>query len=215
MNRQSRSYCQVQPRWWTSLSFCLDIVISFNPVVVAPLASAKRRLQYNSAVTGTFTTIDIATTAQYSLLLLQVVLLCSSAVAIQSMLLRTTTPYSIFVATARLLQLCSSGWFGGVGSSEKLWVYLQTTVAVPVFDVLPATMASGDVDLCLVPESPIVLEGPTGCIPHLMKRVRPQNKLHARLLYIVLICCYLLCFSLFLLRCLFEMPSAHVGMTYE
>lgn len=34
-----------------------------------------------------------------------------------------------------------------------------------------ATMASGDVDLCLVPESPIVLEGPSGCIPHLMKRV--------------------------------------------
>lgn len=34
-----------------------------------------------------------------------------------------------------------------------------------------ATMASGDVDLCLVPESPIVLEGPNGCIPHLMKRV--------------------------------------------
>lgn len=36
---------------------------------------------------------------------------------------------------------------------------------------LAATMASGDVDLCLVPESPIVLEGPNGCIPHLMKRV--------------------------------------------
>lgn len=35
-----------------------------------------------------------------------------------------------------------------------------------------ATMASGDVDLCLVPESPIVLDGPKGCLPHLMKRVR-------------------------------------------
>lgn len=38
-----------------------------------------------------------------------------------------------------------------------------------------ATMASGDVDLCLVPESPIVLEGPTGCIPHLMKRVEEKG----------------------------------------
>ncbi|CAN0147665.1 unnamed protein product [Ectocarpus sp. 6 AP-2014] len=38
-----------------------------------------------------------------------------------------------------------------------------------------ATMASGDVDLCLVPESPIVLEGPSGCIPHLMKRVEEKG----------------------------------------
>ncbi|CAM9580231.1 unnamed protein product, partial [Hapterophycus canaliculatus] len=38
-----------------------------------------------------------------------------------------------------------------------------------------ATMASGDVDLCLVPESPIVLEGPNGCIPHLMKRVEERG----------------------------------------
>ncbi|CAN0388968.1 unnamed protein product, partial [Scytosiphon promiscuus] len=38
-----------------------------------------------------------------------------------------------------------------------------------------ATMASGDVDLCLVPESPIVLEGPSGCIPHLMKRVEERG----------------------------------------
>ncbi|CAN0528258.1 unnamed protein product, partial [Ectocarpus sp. 8 AP-2014] len=36
-------------------------------------------------------------------------------------------------------------------------------------------MASGDVDLCLVPESPIVLEGPSGCIPHLMKRVEEKG----------------------------------------
>eukprot|EP00301_Raphidiophrys_heterophryoidea_P017663 c278_g1_i1.p1 GENE.c278_g1_i1~~c278_g1_i1.p1 ORF type:complete len:508 (+),score=115.94 c278_g1_i1:240-1763(+) len=34
-----------------------------------------------------------------------------------------------------------------------------------------ATMSSGDVDLCLVPESPIVLEGEFGCLPHLEKRV--------------------------------------------
>ncbi|CBJ33175.1 pyrophosphate-dependent phosphofructose kinase [Ectocarpus siliculosus] len=35
-----------------------------------------------------------------------------------------------------------------------------------------ATLASGDVDLCLVPESDIVLDGPRGCLPHIMKRVR-------------------------------------------
>lgn len=35
-----------------------------------------------------------------------------------------------------------------------------------------ATLASGDVDLCLVPETNIVLDGPKGCLPHVMKRVR-------------------------------------------
>ncbi|CAM9981675.1 unnamed protein product, partial [Choristocarpus tenellus] len=38
-----------------------------------------------------------------------------------------------------------------------------------------ATLASGDVDLCLVPESDIVLEGPKGCLPHLMKRVSEKG----------------------------------------
>lgn len=38
--------------------------------------------------------------------------------------------------------------------------------------VVSATLASGDVDLCLVPESDIVLDGPRGCLPHIMKRVR-------------------------------------------
>jgi 6-phosphofructokinase 1 len=38
-----------------------------------------------------------------------------------------------------------------------------------------ATMASGDVDLCLVPEVPLVLDGPTGCLPHLMRRVKQQG----------------------------------------
>lgn len=38
-----------------------------------------------------------------------------------------------------------------------------------------ATMSSADVDLCLVPEVPIVLEGPTGCLPHLMRRVKQQG----------------------------------------
>lgn len=38
-----------------------------------------------------------------------------------------------------------------------------------------ATMASGDVDLCLVPEVPIVLEGERGCLPHIMRRVKDQG----------------------------------------
>jgi 6-phosphofructokinase 1 len=38
-----------------------------------------------------------------------------------------------------------------------------------------ATMASSDVDLCLVPEVPIVLEGENGCLPHLMRRVKHQG----------------------------------------
>ena len=38
-----------------------------------------------------------------------------------------------------------------------------------------STMSSSDVDLCLVPEVPIVLEGPKGCLPHLRRRVREQG----------------------------------------
>ena len=38
-----------------------------------------------------------------------------------------------------------------------------------------ATMASSDIDLCLVPEVPTVLEGPNGCLPHLMRRVKQQG----------------------------------------
>ncbi|KAG5188759.1 pyrophosphate-dependent phosphofructokinase [Tribonema minus] len=38
-----------------------------------------------------------------------------------------------------------------------------------------ATLASGDVDLCLVPEMPLVLEGPKGCLPHLMQRVHDKG----------------------------------------
>mmetsp|Transcript_23454 Transcript_23454/g.55564 ORF Transcript_23454/g.55564 Transcript_23454/m.55564 type:complete len:549 (-) Transcript_23454:974-2620(-) len=38
-----------------------------------------------------------------------------------------------------------------------------------------ATMSSGDVDLCLVPEVPIVLEGKKGCLPHIMRRVAEQG----------------------------------------
>ncbi|CAM9580426.1 unnamed protein product [Phaeothamnion confervicola] len=38
-----------------------------------------------------------------------------------------------------------------------------------------ATLASGDIDLCLVPEAPIVLDGPAGCLPHIEKRVRDKG----------------------------------------
>lgn len=40
---------------------------------------------------------------------------------------------------------------------------------------LHATMSSGDVDLCLVPEVPTVLEGELGCLPHLRRRVKEQG----------------------------------------
>jgi 6-phosphofructokinase 1 len=30
-----------------------------------------------------------------------------------------------------------------------------------------STLCSGEVDLCLVPEVPVVTEGPLGCLPHL------------------------------------------------
>lgn len=38
-----------------------------------------------------------------------------------------------------------------------------------------ATMSSSDVDLCLVPEVPLVLEGPNGCLPHIRRRVKEQG----------------------------------------
>jgi 6-phosphofructokinase 1 len=38
-----------------------------------------------------------------------------------------------------------------------------------------ATMSSSDVDLLLIPEVPIVLEGDKGCLPHLMRRVHQQG----------------------------------------
>lgn len=38
-----------------------------------------------------------------------------------------------------------------------------------------ATLGSGDVDLCLVPEIPIVLDGPSGCLPHLWNRVKQKG----------------------------------------
>lgn len=38
-----------------------------------------------------------------------------------------------------------------------------------------ATLGSGDVDLCLIPEVPIVLDGETGCLPHLWRRVKNKG----------------------------------------
>lgn len=43
------------------------------------------------------------------------------------------------------------------------------------FIAVHATMASSDVDLCLVPEVPTVLDGELGCLPHLMRRVKDQG----------------------------------------
>ena len=38
-----------------------------------------------------------------------------------------------------------------------------------------STMASGDVDLCLIPEVPLVMEGEKGCLQHLWDRVKQQG----------------------------------------
>jgi len=43
------------------------------------------------------------------------------------------------------------------------------------FIAVHATMASGDVDLCLVPEVAIVLDGEKGCLPFLYERVKEQG----------------------------------------
>lgn len=38
-----------------------------------------------------------------------------------------------------------------------------------------ATLGSGDVDLCLLPEVPIILDGELGCLPHLYERVKEKG----------------------------------------
>jgi 6-phosphofructokinase 1 len=43
------------------------------------------------------------------------------------------------------------------------------------FIAVHATMASGDVDLCLVPEVPTVLDGEHGCLPHLRRCVKEKG----------------------------------------
>lgn len=43
------------------------------------------------------------------------------------------------------------------------------------FIAVHATLGSGDVDLCLVPEVPTVLHGEIGCLPHIYRRVKKQG----------------------------------------
>ena len=43
------------------------------------------------------------------------------------------------------------------------------------FIAVHATLSSGDVDLCLIPEQPIELEGESGCLPFLMRRVKKNG----------------------------------------
>ena len=43
------------------------------------------------------------------------------------------------------------------------------------FIAVHATLGSGDVNLCLVPEVPTVLEGEIGCLPHLYKTVKQKG----------------------------------------
>ena len=38
-----------------------------------------------------------------------------------------------------------------------------------------ATLGSGDVDLCLIPEVPIVLDGEKGCMPHVWDKVKTKG----------------------------------------
>lgn len=38
-----------------------------------------------------------------------------------------------------------------------------------------ATISSGDVDLCLIPEVNVVLDGPNGCLPHLKRRIEEKG----------------------------------------
>lgn len=38
-----------------------------------------------------------------------------------------------------------------------------------------STLSSGDVDLCLVPEAPLVLDGEIGCLPHVYRRVKEKG----------------------------------------
>ena len=43
------------------------------------------------------------------------------------------------------------------------------------FIAVHATLSSGDVDLCLIPEQPIELEGERGCLPFLLRRVKKNG----------------------------------------
>ena len=54
-------------------------------------------------------------------------------------------------------------------NNRKLILYILGFVTVY------ASLASGEVDLCLIPELPIQLEGPGGCLPFLFQRVKEQG----------------------------------------
>ena len=43
------------------------------------------------------------------------------------------------------------------------------------FVAVHSSLSSGDVDLCLIPEQPIVLEGEKGCLPFILQRVRTNG----------------------------------------
>ena len=53
-------------------------------------------------------------------------------------------------------------------------IYLRVAVSKSQLSY-SATLGSGDVDLCLVPEVPIVLDGEKGCLPHVWERVKQKG----------------------------------------
>lgn len=60
-------------------------------------------------------------------------------------------------------------------SYARLFFFLLVMGRSAGYIAAHATMASSDIDLCLVPEVPTVLEGEDGCLPHLMRRVKEQG----------------------------------------
>jgi 6-phosphofructokinase 1 len=73
----------------------------------------------------------------------------------------------------------SAGFLAGKWTLEMFWtVDAMKRVSFshePFILSGHATMASGDVDLCLLPEIPIVLDGENGCLPYLRRRVKEQG----------------------------------------
>lgn len=71
----------------------------------------------------------------------------------------------------------SSGFIGKnfCGMLSILCAAFQLSGIWTMFIAAHATLGSGDVDLCLVPEVPIVLDGPNGCLPHLWRRVKKNG----------------------------------------
>jgi hypothetical protein len=67
--------------------------------------------------------------------------------------------------------LLSAPICNGGGGGRRLQLMGRSSGFIAAY----ATLASGDVDLCLVPEAPIVLEGPKGCLPHLERVVEEKG----------------------------------------